>query len=233
MPVIDRRTFLESCSALLSVPLAVTVRPPDRPTVIALFLRGGADGLSLVVPHGDREYYRARPTIAVPPRDVIDLDGYFGLHPALAPLKPWWDDGHLSISPAAGIPGALRTHADAERRLRGVLNDASSVIRIIELGGWDTHIHQRSQLALRVHLLARHITTLAQSLGDRMRDVTIVTLSEFGRSIRENTTAGTDHGRATAMLMLGGGVRGGIIGNWPGLGGADVAVTSAYSHTIG
>ena len=233
MPVIDRRTFLGSTSALLGLPLLAALRPSARQPVIVFFLRGGADGLSLVVPHGDREYYRARPTIALPPRDVIDLDGYFGLHPALAPLKRWWDDGHLAISPAAGIPGAPHTHADAERRLRGVLTDIDADVEIIELGGWDTHINQPRQLALRVQLLARQITTLTESLGDRMRDVTIVTLSEFGRSIRENTTAGTNHGRATALLMLGGGVRGGIIGNWPGLGGADVAVTSAYSHTIG
>lgn len=231
MPVIDRRTFLGSCTALLSLALRPPI-PSAHPPVIVFLLRGGADGLSLLVPHGDREYYRARPTIAVPSRDVIDLDGYFGLHPALAPLEQWWDDGHLAVAPAAGIPGALRTHADAERRLRGVLSDIDAV-EVIELGGWDTHINQPGQLALRIQLLARQIATLTESLGDRMRDVTIVTLSEFGRSIRENTTGGTDHGRATAMLMLGGGVRGGILGNWPGLGGADVAVTSDYSHPIG
>lgn len=233
MPVIDRRTFLGSSSAVLALPWLSALRPPARRTVVGLFLRGGADGLSLVVPHGDREYYRARPTLAVPARDVIDLDGYFGLHPAFAPLAPWWDDGSLAVAPAAGIPGALRTHADAEQRLRAALRDTRADIEIIELGGWDTHVRQNNQLAIRLRNLSQQIVALARSLGDRLRHVTIVTLSEFGRAVRENTTGGTDHGRATAMLMLGGGVRGGIIGTWPGLDGADVAVTSDYSHTIG
>src|SRR5688572_3330127 len=204
MPVIDRRGFLAAGSGALWSLAArpPAVRPSGRTTVIALLLRGGADGLSMVVPHGDREYYRARPTLAVPARDVIDLDGYFGLHPALAPLKPWWDDGSLAIAPAAGLPGVLRAHDDAERRLRGVLNDAAADVRIVELGGWDTHVRQNDQLPIRLRNLSREIVGLAESLGDRLRDVTIVALSEFGRTVRENPNGGTDHGRATAMLAL-------------------------------
>lgn len=232
MPVIDRRTFLGSCSALLSLPLAAAVPPSGRQTVVVLFLRGGADGLSIVVPHGDREYYRARPTISVAPRDVFDLDGYFGLHPALAPLEWWWGNGSLAVAPAAGIPGALRTHAAAEHRLRTMLNVASADIRIIELNGWDTHINQSNQLAVRLHQLAQEISAVTAHFRERMDDVTIVALSEFGRTVRENSNGGTDHGRATAMLALGGAVRGGIIGRWPGLDAADVAVTTDYSHTI-
>jgi uncharacterized protein (DUF1501 family) len=232
MPVIDRRTFLEASTALLSRAWRPPTNPSARQSVIVFFLRGGADGLSMVVPHGDREYYRARPTLAVPLRDVIDLDGYFGLHPALAPLERWWDDGNLAITPAAGLPGTSRVHVDAERRLRGLLNDATADVRIVELGGWDTHVRQNEQLAIRLRRLSREIVAVAESLGDRLRDVTIVTLSEFGRTVRENTNGGTDHGRATALLALGGAVRGGIVGRWPGLGGADVAVTTDYSATF-
>jgi uncharacterized protein (DUF1501 family) len=232
MPLIDRRSFLGSGAALLSWTIRPPLRPPARPTVVVFFLRGGADGLSIVIPHGDREYYRARPTLAVAARDVIDLDGYFGLHPALAPLERWWNQGRLAVTPAAGLPGAVRAHDDAERRLRTMLSGASADVRIVELGGWDTHVNQRSQLSLRLKTLAHQFTTLADGLGERLHDVTIVTLSEFGRTVRENGNGGTDHGRATAMLALGGAVRGGISGRWPGLGGAAVAVTTDYSHTF-
>src|SRR5439155_21075750 len=69
----------------------LTAYPPNRPILVCLFQRGAVDGLNMIVPHGDALYYRERPRIAVPATDVIDLDGYFGLHPRLAPLKPWWD----------------------------------------------------------------------------------------------------------------------------------------------
>src|SRR2546425_8341355 len=65
--------------------------PPNRPILVCLFQRGAVDGLNMIVPHGDALYYGERPRIAVPATDVIDLDGYFGLHPRLAALKPWWD----------------------------------------------------------------------------------------------------------------------------------------------
>ena len=61
-----------------------TVRLSDRPTLVCLFQRGAVDGLNMIVPHGDPLYYRERPRIAVPERDVVDLDGHFGLHPRLA-----------------------------------------------------------------------------------------------------------------------------------------------------
>ncbi|MGH9457802.1 MAG: DUF1501 domain-containing protein, partial [Thermoanaerobaculia bacterium] len=87
--------------------------------LVVLFLRGGADGLALCPPHGDSEYYRVRPTIALPPPgsgsgSVLDLDGYFGLHPALAPLKPFWDDGQLGIVHAVGNDDVSRSHFDAQ-----------------------------------------------------------------------------------------------------------------------
>src|SRR6476659_4262699 len=77
-------------------------------TLICLFQRGAADALNVVVPHGEAAYYRLRPTIA------IDLDGFFGLHPALAPMKPLWDQGILAPVHAVGSPSSTRSHFDAQ-----------------------------------------------------------------------------------------------------------------------
>src|SRR3989442_7946297 len=68
----------------------------------------------MFVPHGDDMYYGERPRIAVPATDVIDLDGYFGLHPRLAALKPWWDAKSLAAIHAIGSPDASRSHFDAQ-----------------------------------------------------------------------------------------------------------------------
>src|SRR5881296_2673896 len=88
--------------------------PPNRPILVCLFQRGAVDGLNMIVPHGDALYYRERPRIAVPATDVIDLDGYFGLHPRLAPLKPLWDAKTLAVIHAIGSPDASRSHFDAQ-----------------------------------------------------------------------------------------------------------------------
>src|SRR5216117_4177141 len=88
--------------------------PPNRPVLVCLFQRGAVDGLNMIVPHGDALYYRERPRIAVPATDVIDLDGYFGLHPGLAPLNQWWDAKSLAAIHAIGSPDATRSHFDAQ-----------------------------------------------------------------------------------------------------------------------
>src|SRR2546426_5639182 len=67
-----------------------------RPVLVCLFQRGAVDGLNMIVPHGDPIYYQERPRIAVPEKDVLDLDGYFGLHPGLAALKPLRSEEHTS-----------------------------------------------------------------------------------------------------------------------------------------
>lgn len=88
------------------------------PRMIVVFLRGAVDGLNVVVPHGDRHYYQARPTIAVarPGSDngAIDLTGYFGLHPALQALKAYWDSGQLAFIHASGSPDMSRSHFEAQ-----------------------------------------------------------------------------------------------------------------------
>src|SRR6266550_6622389 len=85
-----------------------------RPVLVCLFQRGAVDGLNMIVPHGDPIYYQERPRIAVPEKDVLDLDGYFGLHPGLAALKPLWEAKTLAAIHAIGSPDATRSHFDAQ-----------------------------------------------------------------------------------------------------------------------
>ena len=86
---------------------------PNRRLVV-IFQRGAADGLNVVVPYREKNYYAMRPSIAIPQNQVIDLDGFFGLHPSLARFKPLYDQGHLAIVHACGSPDMSRSHFDAQ-----------------------------------------------------------------------------------------------------------------------
>jgi uncharacterized protein (DUF1501 family) len=293
----------------------------------------------------------SRPNLAIPkpngtPDSAIDLDGFFGLHPALSPLKSIYDEGKLAIIHAVGSPDPTRSHFDAQdymesgtpgrkatsdgwlnralpsekqispvravsmgtalpRALRGhneavaianlndfqirdtrgadsfeamyqstidqVLNGAGretfeavklmqsiqsqpytptgnvrypngklgqslmQIARLIkanvglevaftDLGGWDTHVNEvaakptQGQLANLLTEFGGALSAFYHDLGDRMADVCVVSMSEFGRTARENGSRGTDHGHANVMFAMGGGIRGGKIhGDWPGL----------------
>jgi uncharacterized protein (DUF1501 family) len=244
----------------------------------------------MIVPRNEPRYYRERPRIAIPPAAVIDLDGRFGLHPALAPLLPWWRSGELAVVHAVGLPDSAQRHGEAQDRLARLLHGGSRapalhrpdaaaaagppaagaaypdgalgrslavIARLIradvgltvaraDSGGWDTHVHQgatEGRLAARLAELARALAAFAADLGSRMRDVVVVTTSEFGRTVRENSVGGTDHGGATAMLALGGPVNGGrVLGEWPGLEPSDryegdpedgLAVTTDFRDVFG
>lgn len=103
---------------------------PRGDTLLVVFLRGAADALNMIVPHGDDEYYRLRPTLGIPRPDdncatksnrTLDLDGFFGLHPSLAPLQTAWQEGHLAAVHACGAPDESRSHFKAmELMERGV-----------------------------------------------------------------------------------------------------------------
>src|SRR5262245_26076788 len=86
--------------------------------LIAIFQRGAVDGLNVVVPYGEGDYYRARPSIAIPKPGSNDgalaLDGFFGLNPRLGSLKPFWDRHELAIVHACGSPDSTRSHFDAQ-----------------------------------------------------------------------------------------------------------------------
>jgi uncharacterized protein (DUF1501 family) len=348
------------------------VQSSSRRTLVCLFQRGAVDGLSMLVPHGEEQYYRERPRIAIPRSAVVDLDGHFGLHPRLAPLKPFWDSGSLAVVPAVGSPDGTRSHFDAQDYMesgtpgvksttdgwanrycqnarehtdtpfravafgpqlprimagtapalaiddlrtfgvggragagdrltrafealyegsatgllatsaeesfeairmlktanpqarsaehgaeypRGRLGDSlrqiaqlikaglGMEIAFADMGGWDTHVNQgndQGQLALRLTELGQALAAFATDLGERMGDVCVLTMSEFGRTVRENGTGGTDHGHGTAMLVLGGTVIGKqVAGRWPGLAaearyeGRDVAVTTDFRDLFG
>src|SRR5215472_16299873 len=124
MPI-TRRVFLRNSALAVvgttAVPTFLTraalgaVEPSTRTKrLVVIFQRGAADGLNIVVPHGERAYYAMRPSINIPRKDVLDLDGFFGLHPALASFQPLWDQRHLAIVHAAGSPDPTRSHFDAQ-----------------------------------------------------------------------------------------------------------------------
>jgi uncharacterized protein (DUF1501 family) len=354
--------------------------------LVCLFQRGAADALNMVVPHGEAEYYRLRPSIGVPRPGrgdgaALDLDGFFGLHPALAPFKPLYDRGLLAPVHAVGSPSATRSHFDAQdymesgtpdrkstpdgwlnrylatrgtceacatgdatapgagspfravamteqtprilagpaptvamtsleafslrsagpdatarlealyrtgsadlvhatgsetfeamrmlraadpqryrpangaayprsqfgQRLRQIAQliraDVGLEVAFADVGGWDTHVNQggaTGQLALRLGDFAQGVAAFVADLGERMDDVLVLTMSEFGRMARENGTRGTDHGHAGAMFAIGGPVHGGRVhGRWPGLAreqlhdGRDLALTTDFRAVFG
>ena len=151
-------------------------------------------------------------------------------------------------------PGDYRPEHGAEYPKGRLGNSLSQIAQLIkadvglehafaDVGGWDTHIAQgagQGQLATHLRDLGDSLAAFAQDLGDRMSDVVVLTMSEFGRTVAENGSIGTDHGHATAMLVMGGAVRGGrVAGKWPGLDpaqqfqGRDLAVTTDFRDLFG
>jgi uncharacterized protein (DUF1501 family) len=343
-----------------------------RNRLVVIFQRGAADGLNIVVPYAEPSYYQMRPTIAIQQNQLIDLDGFFGLHPAMADFKPLYDAGHLAIVHATGSPDMSRSHFDAQdymesgtpgvkatvdgwlnravvsegirptdsafrtiamgeqvpRTLEGTapavaINDVASFsvgdrcasptaasnafqsmydsssdsllhtagdetfeavkmlraanpaqykptpganypngglgsslkqlaqlmkadlgveVAFADIGGWDTHQNQGAadgQLAGRLKEFSSAIAAFWTDMGAEVENITLVTMSEFGRTARQNGTGGTDHGHANAMFVLGGEVKGGkVYGRWPGLApeqlneGRDLAVTTDFRQVL-
>lgn len=378
-----RRLFLKSSGlAMFGVGAAPMwlARAADGPSarkkvLVAVFQRGAVDGLNVVVPFGERNYYSLRPTIGIPAPKVgaestIDLDGFFGLHPALAPLKPIYDSNKFAIVHAVGSPDPTRSHFDAQdymesgtpgrkatadgwlnralppsadgrrspvravslgpslsRAVRGhneavAINNLSDfkvreadgaatfesmyastldtmlngtgretfdavklmqsiqgqpytpaggakypggrlgqslmqIARLIkadvglevafaDVGGWDTHVNEvgqtpgAGQLANLLGNFGQALAAFYQDLGDRIEDVAVVTMSEFGRTAKENGNRGTDHGHANVMFAFGGAIRGGkVYGDWPGLApeqlheNRDLALTTDFRDVLG
>ncbi len=111
--------WLLGSSLAWATPWALAQPNASQGRLVLVFLRGAYDGLSALVPHGDTDYYRIRPNIAIPAPDgsantALQLDAQFGLHPALAPLLPLWQQGVLGAIPCAGSPDATRSHFDAQ-----------------------------------------------------------------------------------------------------------------------
>jgi uncharacterized protein (DUF1501 family) len=119
--------------------------------------------------------------------------------------------------------------------------DVGIEVAFAEIGGWDTHVNEANQLANNLTEFGQSLAALYQDLGDRMEDVTVVTMSEFGRTVRENGDRGTDHGHANVMFVMGGDIRGGkVYGDWPGLAddeqlyeGRDLNLTTDFRDVLG
>lgn len=138
--------------------------------------------------------------------------------------------------PAGQLPAALANVAEL------IKADVGLRTAFVEMGGWDHHAAEggvQGQLANKLREFSGGIRAFYEDLGDRMDDIVIVTMSEFGRTVKENGNAGTDHGHGNAMLALGGGVKGGLVyGRWPGLEpdqlfeGRDLAVTTDFRDVL-
>jgi uncharacterized protein (DUF1501 family) len=341
--------------------------------LVVIFQRGAADGLNIVVPHAEPQYYAMRLSINIPRKSVLDLNGFFGLHPSLSAFQPLWQQRRLAIIHAAGSPDTTRSHFDAQdfmetgtpgvkatedgwlnRSLRHLpsaeqasafraialgpslprilsgsepavamnnINDFSvggknpkpspaasafeamydhssdSVLHttgeetfdavkmlkaadpakytpapdanypkgrfgdslrqlaqlikanlgvqvaFADIGGWDHHVNEgatEGQLANVLTDFSQSLAAFWTDLGDLGEDTVVITMSEFGRTARENGNRGTDHGHANVMFVLGGPVKGGkVYGRWPGLDqsqlyeGRDLALTTDFRQVIG
>jgi uncharacterized protein (DUF1501 family) len=145
------------------------------------------------------------------------------------------DDAKVSaITPANG---AKYPQGAIGKRLKQIAQliraDVGMEVAVTECGGWDTHVNQKPQLEKRLEELGDALAAFATDLGDRMADVCLVTATEFGRTAKENGSAGTDHGHGSVMLVMGGAVKGKrVLGTWKGLGelheGRDLPVTTDH-----
>src|SRR5262245_3069874 len=183
----SRRIFLKSgVMAMVSLGFAPSflARAAEaagarRRLLVALFQRGAVDGLNMIVPHAEPEYYRVRPTIAVPrpgaADGAVDLDGFFGLHPRLVPLAPLWSNGSLAIVHACGSPDNTRSHFDAQ----DYMESATPGLKATR-DGWLNRYLQVSATErnpLRGVALAR---TMPRSLAGLAPALAIGNVDEFG-----------------------------------------------------
>ena len=122
---------------------------------------------------------------------------------------------------------------------RLIKSDVGVEVAFVDLDGWDHHVNEVGQLGNLLIQFGQGLSAFSRDLGDRMADVVVVTMSEFGRTAAENGNGGTDHGHGGVMMVLGGPVRGGsVYGKWPGLEpeqlfeGRDLAVTTDYRDVL-
>jgi uncharacterized protein (DUF1501 family) len=147
-------------------------------------------------------------------------------------------------TPAPGVQYPNSAFGNNMRQIAQLLKaDLGVEAAFTDVQGWDTHHNQggvEGQLSARLRDFSAAIAAFWQDLGDGADNVTVVTMSEFGRTARENGTGGTDHGHANAMFVLGGSTRGGrVYGRWPGLAdeqldqNRDLALTTDFRQVLG
>jgi uncharacterized protein (DUF1501 family) len=206
-------------------------------------MAGGAPTLSL----SSIEEFRLREPSLAPAlqklyaasTDPLMRQGATSLFDAMARLRAIED----KIPPSTAAYPAGKFGVGLKQIARLIKADVGLEIAFSEIGGWDTHVAEggaTGQLANRLRELGAGLAAFDQDLGDRMEEVVVVTLSEFGRTARENGNRGTDHGHANVMFVIGGSVRGGkVYGRWPGLApeslyeGRDLALTTDYRSVCG
>jgi uncharacterized protein (DUF1501 family) len=154
-------------------------------------------------------------------------------------VKMLKDANPAGYTPANGAEYPRNGFGDAMRQIAQIIKaDLGLEVAFAELGNWDHHANEGAstgQIANRLDEFASSLGAFYRDLGDRMADVVIVTMSEFGRTVKENGNRGTDHGHGNAMLIMGGAVKGGkVYGKWPGLErdqlyqGRDLAITTDF-----
>jgi uncharacterized protein (DUF1501 family) len=142
-------------------------------------------------------------------------------------------------SPENGAEYPRSAYGEALKQIAQLIKaDVGLEVAFAESGNWDHHVNEGAsigQLANRLDDFSQGISALVRDLGNRMADVVILTMSEFGRAVAENGNRGTDHGHGNAMMVIGGSVRGGkVYGRWPGLAqhqryqGRDLAITTDF-----
>ncbi|MCC7416596.1 MAG: DUF1501 domain-containing protein [Acidobacteria bacterium] len=218
-------------------PLRAVALTPEMPRALqgpapALAMRGiaqfGLRGGAKLGGSFEAEYAEAADrTLGRTGRDAFDA------------LRQLASAGPARYRPAPGVEYPRSPFGQALAQIAQLAKaDVGMEIAFAEIGGWDTHVNQGSgegQLAARLDDFGRAVGALIADLGDRMDETVVLTMSEFGRAVSENGNGGTDHGHGNAMLVVGGGARGGrVYGRWPGLAreqrfeGRDLAVTTDF-----
>ena len=188
---ITRRVFLKNGALALVATTAipsfltrtvwgVETSGTRRKRLVVLFQRGAADGLNIVVPHGESAYYSMRPSIAIPrpnrgQESCIDLDGFFGLHPSMSSFKPLWDQKHLAIVHAAGSPDNTRSHFDAQ----DYMESGTPGVKSTE-DGWLNRAVRKPEPAATPFRAISMGGTLPRALAGTAPAVAIGNINEFG-----------------------------------------------------
>ncbi|MGH9915357.1 MAG: DUF1501 domain-containing protein, partial [Pyrinomonadaceae bacterium] len=175
-PFLERAVFAQKAGRLT----AGTAGTGRRKTLIAIFQRGAVDGLNVIVPFAEPEYYNYRPTIAIPKPDggtnaAIDLNGHFGLHPSLAPFKPLWDENRLAIVTASGSPNNTRSHFDAQDYMESGTPGIKSTV-----DGWlNRYLQSSPEQQLSPFRAVSMTQTLPRSLLGKADAIAMTNINDF------------------------------------------------------
>ncbi len=206
-----RRIFLKHGGmALVSLGFAPTFlartawadgRSTRRKVLVAVFQRGAVDGLNMVVPFGDAGYYRARPSIAIgrPGDDAgaLDLDGFFGLNPRMAPLKPFWDRGTLAVVHATGSPDETRSHFDAQ----DYMESATPGVKSTRDGWLNRYLHAKEHQRSTPFRAVALAPQLPRSLQGTAPALAIARLDQFGVRGGSEASFEADYASAADQLL--------------------------------